>query len=76
MGESENRYIEFFYINQYNIHRLTFMQKIKKSDNPNWIYAPKMVIFAIFLYFRHPEGEQPDFSVRQAMQQTKGLICL
>ena len=52
------------------------MQKIKKSDNPNWIYAPKNVYFWDFLHFQHPEGEQPNFSVRQAMRQIKGLICI
>ena len=50
-GRAKNFTLSFFYINQFNIYRLIFMQKINKSDNQNWIYAPKMLIFAIFDIF-------------------------
>ena len=75
-GESENCCIEIFYINQLNIHRLTFMQKIKKIGPPKLDICTENAHFCDFWHFRHPEGEQPDFSVRQAMRQIKGLISL
>ena len=60
-GECENCYIEFFCINQFNTHRLTFTQKIKKYDNPNWLYAPEMLIFAIFDTFGTPKESNQIF---------------
>ena len=52
------------------------MQKIKKIGQPKLDICTENPYFCDFGHFRHPEGEQPDFSVRQAMRQIKGLISL
>ena len=52
------------------------MQKIKKIGPPKLDICTENAHFCDFLHFQHPEGEQPDFSVRQAIRRIKGLIFL
>ena len=61
-GESENCFIEFFFcINQFNTHRLTFMQKIKKIGRPKLDICTKNAYFAIFGIFGTPRESNQNF---------------
>ena len=60
-GESEKCYIQFFCIYQLNIHRLTFMQKIKKNRTTQIGYMHQKCLFLRFLTFSPPHRRATGF---------------